>query len=173
MGIDMVLSKDIWLSASLAGIFLWFAPPSAQALAGTYTVSNSPGISDHGDPNRHGSLQWVLNQIGSTPAVVVLPGDSNYRIGTSRNVAVQANVNLVFKGDAVITFQSTNSTLTVFGSIKAGLQQIFDASPGQVRLQGIDKTTSRDPVQQYRRALIKEVYPNGGVPSTAPIALRH
>ena len=159
------------LFRSVVTVLLWcVAAGGEHVLAATYTVSNS-GIPDQGDPNRHGSLQWVLNQVGSALATVVLPNDSNntsYRIGTSRNIVVPANVNLVFQSGAVITFQSTNSTLKIFGSIEAALQQIFDASPGQVRFQGNDTSVILDPARQYRIALIKEVYPQWWGATAAP-----
>jgi hypothetical protein len=67
----------------VASLLLWLAAGSSQAFADTHTVSDSPAIHDHGDPNRPGSLQWTLNRAGSAPATVVLPGDAEYRIGAS------------------------------------------------------------------------------------------
>jgi hypothetical protein len=128
----------------VASLLLWLAAGSSQAFADTYTVSDSPAIADHGDPNRPGSLQWTLNRAGSAPATVVLPGDAEYRIGASgvrREVVVRTNINLVFRPGAIITFGSPNSTLKVFGSVDAGLLKLFNAAPGQVRFQGYDPDT--------------------------------
>ena len=143
-------------------LLLWLAVGSSQAYAVTYTVSDNPSITDHGDPTRPGSLQWTLNKIGSAPATVVLPGDAEYRIGAPgvrREVVVRTNINLVFRPGAVITFGSSNSTLKVFGSIDAGLLKLFDAAPGQVRFQGYDPEAGSSSPLKYRRAVIKEVYP--------------
>jgi hypothetical protein len=146
----------------VASLLLWLAAGSSQAFADTYTVSDSPAIHDHGDPNRPGSLQWTLNRAGSAPATVVLPGDAEYRIGAPgarRDVVVRTNINLVFRHGAVITFGNTNSSLKIFGSIDAGLLKLFNAAPGQVRFQGYDPDAGSSSPLKYRRAVIKEVYP--------------
>jgi hypothetical protein len=91
-----------------------------------YYVSPSTSITDHSVAGTTGSLAYILAAISTNNAIVELPGNRTYTL-TAGDVTVPANVVLSFQKGAVISVASSR-TLTINGSIAAGIQQIFDGA---------------------------------------------
>jgi parallel beta-helix repeat protein len=85
-------------------------------------VSASAEINDHGDPMQAGSLAAAIEGLGAAEAVIELPGDHVYVLGTS--LTAPENVSLSFQPGAVIEVAPA-ATLTVNGEIHAGQRRLF------------------------------------------------
>lgn len=91
-----------------------------------YYVSPSTGISDHSDSGESGSLAAMISAIGSTPAILELPGNKTYTL-TAYDVTVPTTLFLLPQPGAIINIGSSR-TLTINGGLVAGRWQIFSGS---------------------------------------------
>ena len=98
---------------------------TASLLKGAWFVAADAAIPDHGDPATHGSLAWVLAQVGANHAEVVLPGGHTYVVAT--NLVVPENVTLLVGRGAVLDV-ALNATLTIDCDLRAGAQAMFSGA---------------------------------------------
>ncbi len=91
-----------------------------------YYVSPSTSISDHSDSGESGSLAAMISAIGSTPAILELPGNKTYTL-TAYDVTVPTTLILLPQPGAIINIGSSR-TLTINGGLVAGRWQIFSGS---------------------------------------------
>ena len=64
-------------------------------------VSQDAGITDHSDDTEAGSLAWVLDQIGGSPAIVEFPANKTYAL-TANDVTTGADLYLSFQSGAIV-----------------------------------------------------------------------
>ena len=92
-------------------------------------VSPDAAITDHGDDTDVGSLAWILDQIGISPATVEFPGNKAYVISTA--MEIDDNIKLIFQKGAILTDDVSNADLILNCQIEDSPgQQIFDWGNG-------------------------------------------
>ncbi len=91
-----------------------------------YYVSPLASIADHSAAGTPGSLAYMLAAIGSTPAVLELPGNKIYTL-TAADVTIPSTLVLLPQPGAVISI-GAGRTLTFNGPMIAGRWRVFSGS---------------------------------------------
>lgn len=98
---------------------------SVSQFKNAWYVAADEAILDHGDPATRGSLAWVLAQVGSGRAEVVLPAGHSYALAT--DLTLPGGVTLRPLAGAVLDVAGT-ATLTLEGEVCAGSRAVFSGT---------------------------------------------